>query len=72
MTSILFQCTHRLDGSNAHGASRVWKFGKTTLRVATTEITKQAVSGIKGVELVDPDTPFPEFAVSYPAMQAMQ
>ena len=41
---------------------------KLALRVAaTTEITKQAVSGIKGVELVDPDTPnFREFAVKLP------
>ena len=41
---------------------------KLALRVAaTTEITKQAVSDIKGVELVDPDTPnFREFAVKLP------
>ena len=46
---------------------------KLALRVAaTTEITKQAVSGIK-VELVDPDTPISESSQSsYPAMQAMQ
>ena len=41
---------------------------KLALRVAaTTEITKQAVSDIKGVELVDPDAPnFREFAVKLP------
>ena len=41
---------------------------KLALRVAaTTELTKQAICGIDGVELVDPDTPnFREFAVKLP------
>ena len=41
---------------------------KLALRVAaTTEVTKQAICGIDGVELVDPDTPnFREFAVKLP------
>ena len=41
---------------------------KLALRVAaTTEVTKQAISGITGVELVDPNTPnFREFAVKLP------
>ena len=41
---------------------------KLALRVAaTTEIAKQAICGINGVELVDPDTPnFREFAVKLP------
>ena len=45
---------------------------KLALRVAaTTEVTKQAVTGIPGVELVDPDTPnFREFAVKLPGNAA--
>ena len=41
---------------------------RLALRVAaTTEIAKQAICGINGVELVDPDTPnFREFAVKLP------
>ena len=41
---------------------------KLALRVAaTTELTKQAICGIDGVELVDPDTPnFREFSVKLP------
>ena len=45
---------------------------KLALRVAaTTEVTKQAISGIPGVELVDPNTPnFREFAVKLPGNAA--
>ena len=45
---------------------------KLALRVAaTTEVTKQAISGITGVELVDPNTPnFREFAVKLPGNAA--
>ena len=45
---------------------------KLALRVAaTTEVTKQAISGISGVELVDPNTPnFREFAVKLPGNAA--
>ena len=45
---------------------------KLALRVAaTTEVTKQAISGITGVELVDPNTPnFREFAVKLPGKAA--
>ena len=45
---------------------------KLALRVAaTTEVTKQAVIGIPGIELIDPDTPnFREFAVKLPGNAA--
>ena len=45
---------------------------KLALRVAaTTEVTKQAISRISGVELVDPNTPnFREFAVKLPGNAA--